>query len=359
MPFSHVEQISGTWPNGEAKVTSSVYRDYNVSPRVNGKLRLQANQLNAIHKAKLITSDVYGGFGLRPPDARNGAGAPPGLDFKHVDNIAYNRWRGKLFKGGASLGVTAASWRQSRDMIVSRSNHVAKQLDNTLGILERNPKAVDKRRRMREPLANQILETEFGWRPLFEDVYAALTTVCKGGIPDEWVGGVGRDIIDIQGGSTSNPYYFHSESWSGQIRTSYATKVSIVNPNLWLLNRLGLINPATVVWDLVPWSFVVNMFLNVNSLLNSVTDSVGLNVTDMSITRTWKAIHEYSLADKPSGASGCRSAVNGYMKTRTVGVPLKPTLEGKIPELNWELALIASSLVVQKFKKINNLIRLL
>jgi hypothetical protein len=144
----------------------------------------------------------------------------------------------------------------------------------------------------------------------------------------------------------------------GQARTSYSTKVTIDNPNLWLLNRMGLINPLTVAWDLVPWSFVVNMFVNVNSLLNSVTDTVGLNVTDMSITRTCKLIHDYSLADKPSGTDRRRSSINVYQKRRVLGVPLKPTVEVKIPELNWELALIASSLVIQKFKRINKIIGL-
>lgn len=352
MPISHVETFS-TWPDGSQKVVSSVYREWNRSPRVNGKLVLRALPLAGIQKVNLLHSSWQPGV-TKPPDARNGGGIPPNLNWTSVDNTAYNRWRGKLFKGGASLGVTAASWRQSRDMIVDRSNHLRRTLDSTIRVLERNPGAVKRLRRERQPLANQVLETEFGWRPLFSDMHAALSTVCEDGVPPEWVGGVGRGII-VENTSFSNSDFSTSQSWIGQQRTTYATKVSIDNPNTWLLNRLGLINPATVAWDLVPWSFVANMFVNVNSLLNSFTDTVGLNVTDMSITRTWKLIHDYSYVRKDTYA-GCSSSNNVYNKDRTVGVPLKPKIEARIPELNWELCLIASSLVLQKFKTINKII---
>lgn len=351
------ETQTSTWPDGTVKVLSTVAIDTDNSPKVNGKLRLRSNRAN-IDKMKLLNAvwEPSSGMG-KPPDASSGGSG--GFSFSDLDNIAYNRWRGKLFKGSASLGVTAASWHQSRDMIVTRSNSLRRTLDSSIGVLERNPGAVRRLKREREPLANQVLETEFGWRPLFGDIHAALFTVCKDGQPPEWVGASGRGIVNIDVGSTSNPYYFHNESYVGQARTTYSTKVQISNPNLWLLNRLGLINPATVVWDLIPWSFVVNMFANVNAILNSFTDTVGLNVTDMSITRTCKLIHDYSLSHKPSGSGLTTSSTNIYQKRRVLGVPLKPTLELRIPELNWELALIASSLVVQRFDKINKMIRLL
>ena len=355
MTIRNAQQTS-TWPDGTLKVLSTVSIDTDNSPKVNGKLRLRSNRAS-IDKMRLVNAEWTLGSGMsKPPDGRNGGIG--GFSFSNLDNIAYNRWRGKLFKGSASLGVTAASWHQSRDMIVSRTNSLRRTLDSTIGYLEKNPNAVKRLKREREPLANQVLETEFGWRPLFADIHAALFTVCKDGQPPEWVGGVGRGYVDINVGSTSNPYYFHTETYVGQARTSYSTKVQIANPNLWLLNRLGLINPATVVWDIIPWSFVVNMFLNVNSILNSFTDTVGLNVTDMSITRTCKLMHDYALSNKPSGSGLTTSSTNIYYKRRTLGTPLKPTLELRIPELNWELCLIASSLVVQKFRRINNIIRL-
>lgn len=354
MTYRNDTQTS-TWYDGTVKVLSTSSFDTTNSPKVNGKLKLRSN-FATIDKMKLLNSVYVPGSVNKPPDASHGGAG--GFSFSNLDNIAYNRWRGRLFKGSASLGVTAASWGQSRDMIISRSNSLGRTLDNSIEFLRKNPNAVKRLKRNREPLADQVLETKFGWQPLFGDIHAALFTVCKDGQPPEWVSGKARGIVDMQHGSTSNPYYYHNDRYMGQASVSYATKVTIANPNLWLLNRLGLINPATVIWDLIPWSFVVNMFVNVNAILNSFTDTVGLDVTDMSVTRTCKLMRDYSLSNKPDGSGLASSSTNIYYKRRTLGVPLKPTVELRVPELNWELAVIASSLVVQKFKTINNIIRL-
>lgn len=345
----------------QGSYTKSIdYRQWDRSPRVNGKLVLKGLpfEMQRVNVTKYV-SVLGSGIAWRPIDAASGGDVPPGYSYTHVDNMAYNRHRGRLFKGSASLGVTLASWKQSRDMIVKRSNSVGRMLDSVYSRLSRDKRRIKQLRREREPSANQVLETEFGWRPLIGDVHAALGTVCSDGIPPQWVRGVGREVIDRRI-NIHSPFGDHNDSyWSGSVRTTYSTKVEIDNPNTWLLNRLGLINPATVVWDLIPWSFVVNMFVNVNALINSVTDEVGLIVTDRTITRTRTLLLETSIYhDSYPGALGL-SVRNIKNKSRETGVPLKPRVEVKIPELNWELALIASALVVQKFKKINNLIRLL
>lgn len=242
-------------------------------------------------------------------------------------------------------------------MITHRLNSAKRTLDRTYKSLQGDKKALDRLKREREPLANQILETEFGWLPLLADVHAAFKTVCKDGVPSVWLTGRGRDVVYSVEESRS-PYHAYQSVVSGTISTSYSCKGTIVNPNLWLLNRMGLINPATVIWDLVPWSFVVNMFVNVNSLLSSYTDWVGLDVTDHSITRTSRLLEEWSLS-RADGSGLTSSVVSSYTKRRSVGIPLRPTLEVKLPDLNWELALIASSLVVQKFQKLNSLIRVI
>lgn len=346
---------------------TDVYReqwsgDYSNSPRVNGKLVLKTNQCNLKHWRLTGYSNTPGVYGYLA--SMNGAtsGETPPNGFTQSDNMAYARWRGKLHKGGASLGVTLASWRQSRQMIVDRTKKLNQALDVTLTNLQEKPSKaarLRKKARRKELLADDVLEYKFGWAPLFEDFHSALNTVCSDAVPPEWVRGRGKD--------QQQKFYVERTSTAQNVNrcfftltTTYGAKVLIKNENLWLLNRMGLINPATVAWDLVPWSFVVNMFVNVSSMINSVTDTVGLEVTDHNITRTWKMLHEQQYTGTGGYDLGCSAFSNQFVthKVRTAGVPLRPVLAVKVPELNWELAVTAGALALQKFKRIGNLIGL-
>lgn len=278
-------------------------------------------------------------------------------------NEALARFNGRIRKGSASLGVTLASWKQSREMIVKRCQDTGKVLDGAYRSLKGSPSRRRKVSRKRDPLANEVLEGEFGWKPLAQDLTAALTTVCQDGIPPQWC--KGRAKRSIHKVVLKNETLF--ETLMGESLVTVSGCVSISNPNLWLLNRLGLINPATVIWDLIPWSFVVNMFVNVNQMISSITDRVGLDITEQSTTRSSNLILE-SLRFGPAGFTDLherdlKGLLVGKAKStckfrdRAVGDFPNPQWEVKVPELNWELAVIASSLLLQKAQRLNSLIR--
>lgn len=351
-------------PFGEITLGQQRSVSWDRSPRVNGKLVLRANPLTFSNAGmSRITASAAPNGNHYSPISQAGEHNPnviPGWDWGPLEQQALAKFNGRLRKGSASMGVTLASWKQSRDMIVSRSNNLGNHLDKAYRRLSSDKKMLGYLHKEKEPLANQILETEFGWRPLFQDFHAAMTTVCQDGIPDEWVRARARGLISVVAGP---PQIFPvapkgSRVWYGDACVTLSAKVAITNPNLWLLNRLGLINPATVIWDLIPWSFVVNMFLNVNAMISSVTNEVGLSVSSKSTTRrSYVTKTEERISNGDNGRY--KTVWGGKMKTRTTGS--MPALEWqvKVPELNWELALIASSLVVQKFQKINNLLRII
>lgn len=347
-------------PNAKKVYTEQWSGTYSNSPRVNGVLVLRSNPCNLRHWRLTGYSETPSTYGYYSSGGGADSGYTPPQGFTPSDNQAYNRWRGKLHKGGASLGVTLGSWKQSRRMITDRCRKLGDHLDYALKRLNSNDvlrHRVERKKRSRELLADDILETKFGWKPLFEDLHASLFTVCKDGVPPEWVRGSGRSIQKSLYFSNSGQVRYTSEC-NFVVTTTYGAKVAISNPNLWLLNRLGLINPATVAWDLIPWSFVVQMFVNVNSLIESVTDTVGLDVTEHSITRSWKNLQQDLQVGTAGVYSGMVYKANQFVvsKTRTLGTPLKPVLALTVPELNWDLAVTAASLAVQKFKRINRLL---
>lgn len=352
-----------TDPFGSVILGQQVSVSWDVSPRVNGKLALRANPLT------YSNAKITGIVGTSAPNGNHYTSIAlgdqhnpnfiPGWSWDPLEQQALAKFNGRLRHGSASMGVTLASWKQSRDMIVNRSNRLGRSLDKAYMRLSRDKRLLGRLRNEREPLANQILETEFGWRPLFQDMHAALYTVCQDGIPNEYIRSVAKGTISVE---TGPPNVFPNapkgyQRWKGDARVVLSAKVVLSNPNLWLLNRLGLINPATVIWDLVPWSFVVNMFVNVNAMISSVTNEIGLEISDKSTTRS-----SFVTKDEGRISNGDRGTLfqsyQGKFKTRSTGTLPALQWQVRIPKLNWELALIASALVVQKFKKINNLLRI-
>lgn len=344
------------------------YAIWNTSSRVNGKLVLRPQALTYMHNVERDRMDASRGtWGLPSQQLINFQGnTGPGRQgnsqfWDSLETRALARFNGKLKKGGASLGVTLASWKQSREMISSRLEKAHSIFDRVESNLKK-PKRRKPFRDFAQARASDILETEFGWVPLVQDIHSAMTTACD--VPDSpWVRArqsapIGETWKD---GDSSSPYYSRT-TWEGIAWATISAQCRVSNPNLWLLNRLGLINPATVIWDLVPWSFVVNMFVNVNQVLSSFTDHAGLSFDNVSVTRSRTVTCDYFCA---AGKQAFGSDYRGFTscsqelkdKVRRVGSFPTPSLEFRPPKLNWELAVIASSLLVQKIGRIERLAR--
>lgn len=286
-----------------------------------------------------------------------------------AESLAYDRfYRGRrgLLAGSSSLGVTLASWKQSRDMIVKRSNDARNIVAKLAYAIERDPrrKAWIRRQHSLDPStpASVLLETKFGWGPLFEDLESAVRNVVAFGADEEvWFYHTGRGKVREKLPDTRHTFGFPSQwaeisNWETTLSSTYSASVRVENRNLYMLNRLGLINPATVAWDLVPWSFVVNMFGNFNSLISSVTDEVGLEVRNEAITNTVKS--RRTETQRCWGRSYITLEYEAFSKHRRLNA--KPVLrfEARVPELNWDLAVTASALAMQRIKFFTNFLRI-
>jgi hypothetical protein len=131
--------------------------------------------------------------------------------------------------------------------------------------------------------SSAILEWKFGWAPLANDIGNAIN-VLQDGIPPLVVkalatatkSGLSQTVTPVFGLWQS----IDRRTWTQTTRVAVGCKVKIENPNLHLANRLGFVNLGSVVWELIPFSFVVDYFLNVGSFLNSFTELHGLSLYD-------------------------------------------------------------------------------
>jgi len=334
------------------------------SPKVNGKIVYRANP----HVRSKLDLQAFQPYGKTERAHRLMPGTYPTLHlnaayYRAMEGLAeqsYGKLRGKLYKGSAALGVTMASWKQSRDMIATRYNQMTLQATRFEERARRvlvTGKSRGKRKTHQIHLKNlgsQYLEMVFGWKPLLADIHAAATTVVHTKPQTFWVGGTARGILSHEYRNTPSKERgnFDVYTYSGELRHTRKARVTVSNENLWLRERAGLNNPAAVAWDLVPWSFVVNMFVNTGTLVNSITDFAGLKF-DQAVTVEASRISALTVHARtsPNGSFGGKTSWNRDLKRQTLGgVTTPPRLSLRIPDLNWELAGIAASLFAQKFR---------
>jgi hypothetical protein len=289
--------------------------------------------------------------------------APP--EWSPLYNVAYGKLRGKLYKDSASLGVTLGSFGQSSAMILKRLGQVKTLLDLSIRRYTSNRSYLKARKRLlqddirngREAAANVILEANFGWKPLIQDIGNSFHQLAGQPATPRWV--KGKEEVPI---NTSVPDRSSAGTTlttrTGWARVTMGASVTVSNPNLWMLNKLGLLNPVAVAWDLVPWSFVVNMFINVNTLINSLTDFIGLSFGSVNVTRSALITRTYTENFDPKTYSPFTQRVDVYkIRLRSVySEPPRPTIQFRTPEMNRDLLIIAGSLVIQRFRKLNDLL---
>lgn len=127
--------------------------------------------------------------------------------------------------------------------------------------------------------ADRSLEFAFGWAPLVSDIITAADVLSR---PFPY--------HQVRARKSHAYRWTHKEAW-GQtygvdktdvyhnvtLRTEVGAGVRIDNPNLALASNLGLTNFFGTVWEIVPWSFVVDYWFNVSQFLSQWTEFGGIS----------------------------------------------------------------------------------
>jgi hypothetical protein len=208
-------------------------------------------------------------------------------NYQGVSDAAYNRayasFRDDVYNA-ASLAVALAERKQAMSMIARRAVQLTSFVNDlrrlrfdkaatTLGLTS-VPKGLQSRKGPKA-LANNYLEFHFGWSPLIADMYRA-SEILSDGIPKHLAVGRGASVRDQPEFLSGSRYDKNRHESKARIQA----EVRIDNPNLALATQMGVTNPAIVAWELVPFSFVVDWFVNVSDFLNSFTDFAGYTIVN-------------------------------------------------------------------------------
>lgn len=221
---------------------------------------------------------------------------------------AYNKAYSELWDTGgvipqSELGTSVAEGREAIKMIVDRSRRLGSaytalkrgRFKAFLYFLGTRPKKRHSNTHWTRPKDASSLWLEYwlGWAPLVGDIYNSLEVLVgsafwepitlsgKGSAKFAASYATPLSSIKAYGGKTDYEV-------TGRVCVHIGCQITVTNPNHFLANQLGLVNPAAIAWAVVPFSFIADWFVNVGKVLNGMTDFVGVSQSKAFITRYTK-----------------------------------------------------------------------
>lgn len=304
------------------------------------------------------------------------------VNWDDLTSKSYDKLKGKM-ADSAQMAVGLIEGRQSLAMIAARSGQLL-QFGRRLSRLDFGGaakvlrlSAVPKGVSIKKSFASNWLEYYFGWLPLIGDIGSAVN-VLQSPLKEQFVkagaksSGAYWNVQSPQ--EASRPNALNDWSYLKSFETitvdrqamGQGVKVAVSNPNLWLANQLGFVNPAAITWELIPFSFVVDWFVNVEQFLSSGTDFLGLTLEDawnvkyLELTREyykfvryrwWVPGTYYPNAQYYYTETLDRAICKGYHTVRSTGLASPALYVRPLKLWKWKRALTAVSLLTQQLSR--------
>ncbi len=203
----------------------------------------------------------------------------------------------KLADQKANMGENLATLSQTMHLFTNPVGSLVKQLKKF-----RNHKDLGKffnqsyrdlvRGGVDKRISEEYLKYVYGWKPLMEDIYGLCELAKQKGKTPLLLHSrhtAHRDAYQrsYTNFNTGGRTYSTLENVKGpdKVTCNIWARIDPDGANIRTLNQLGLVNPLSLVWELVPWSFVVDWVLPIGSMLQALSAPAGLIFVDGSISR--------------------------------------------------------------------------
>jgi len=256
----------------------------------------------------------------------------------------------------AMIGVDLAEYHQSIDLLHSaavrtlRLMHAVRKRDFGLLLRSLDPRGVKTLRGRKvtwsKSFANNFLEVHFGWVPFFQDIFDAAHAISQP-LKATNAFGSASDAYYLNS-ITGSPGFITVTQTSAKVQVKMGADVSCTNPALHLASSLGLINPFSVAWELVPFSFVVDWFSNVGQFVGQLDEFAGL-----TLSRAFSTIFIHAAGFSSQSNPFWVPANQSYTwenacVTRSQGIPSVPLVLKPLKLPSAVRAVTAVSLVIQQ-----------
>lgn len=291
---------------------------------------------------------------------RNAAG-PPSIS----NDPTYFATQSKLYSRIANYKVDMSVIIGERKELVNMVSTNTRRLADFYLSLRRGRNPFRNYRRCNSKHAAKLwLEYTYAWTPLLSDIYALAQLKDHAPPPYRvWARTflhevVGRTNEDSEGSPTgASAHVSVTDTYTRRLSTSAEAYINIPVSGLKFAQEIGLTNPANTVWELLPYSFVVDWFLPIGNWLQNQQALYGIVVEKASTTRSSSSVvnttvnFSNSHYDSTTTASGGIHGMYKYKtKERSLGIISYPPLRFKNP-LSVSHALSGISLLVSAFHK--------
>lgn len=134
----------------------------------------------------------------------------------------------------------------------------------------------------KQSAADNWLALQYGWKPLLQDIQGSMASLANFLTPlrsvqvasasaTEREVTVEKLVINTALGAQTGNIVTYTE-WTNRIGIRYTTD----SPKQAFLTQLGMTNPISLAWELLPWSFVVDWAIPIGPYLESLTAWRGL-----------------------------------------------------------------------------------
>lgn len=211
-----------------------------------------------------------------------------------------------------NLGVVFAERKRTADLILG----TAKQISDSIHFLKRGnisgaASALGVKPRKfngtKKSMSSRWLELQYGWKPLLHDVYGAAEALAR--LQDR------PNVTRLSFSKThrwgsQDPVTFEGCKGVRTTKGKYTRKVvyyfatqSQVHQDL---ASLGIYNPLSIAWEILPYSFIVDWFIPIGNFIDSLDATIGLSFQKGSSTsfKKWRSTISFNRAvGKPGGPS--------------------------------------------------------
>jgi hypothetical protein len=173
----------------------------------------------------------------------------------------------------AQLGASLGEARTTLDMLANATLRPARALlflkkgqfraaASEIGINRAN-------RKPGQTAANFWLQYQYGWKPLYSDVKFLYDRFGEQAAKPMFIHAkVSKEITE--------EFHDHTKDWYESARATVGVTARYVPTAFSELDAQGLLNPLSIAWELVPFSFVVDWFVPVGNVLQAITATADL-----------------------------------------------------------------------------------
>lgn len=208
----------------------------------------------------------------------------PGLE-EAVHSKLISRYNEKLKNKNAHIGNIIAERAKTFQML--------RALLNPKGLVASFLHSKD----LSKTIGNGFLAFQFGLRPLLQDIYDTFLKLKNDSLLNA------PEKLQVKVTAKSSELWTHEKATqfqashraSATYRESYVVDFTMQNGALYDLSRFGLVNPAEIAWEVLPWSFVIDWFLPIGDYISSLTSDAGLVFDKGVYTKKWEVTMESSV----------------------------------------------------------------